>query len=58
MIYKNDLVIGVSGANLEALKEQQLNEFQDKRITWQGEDNVLVTTVLQRLYEFAAGKVQ
>lgn len=58
MIYKNDLVIGVSGADLEALKEQQLNEFQDKRITWQGEQNVLVTTVLQRLYEFAAGKVQ
>ena len=35
-----------------------LNEFQKKRITWQGTDNVLLTTVLQQIFEFAAGKVQ
>lgn len=57
-IIRKDKTIGVSGADLEALKEQQLIEFQEKRITWQGEADVLVTTVLQRLYEFAAGKVQ
>lgn len=58
MIKHNDITIGISGAELETLKQEQMNEFQDKRITWQGEENVLVTTVLQRLYEFAAGKVQ
>lgn len=57
-IKRNNVTIGVSGEQLNAVKEQLMNEFQDKRITWQGEDNVLVTTVLQRLYDFSAGKVQ
>jgi hypothetical protein len=57
-IKRNGITIGISGSDLDDFKEQQMNDFQEKRITWQGEDNVLVTTVLQRLYEFAAGKVQ
>ena len=58
MIKLNDITIGISGSDLDDFKEQQMNDFQEKRITWQGEENILVTTVLQRLYEFAAGKVQ
>ena len=57
-IKRKGITIGVSGEQMNAVKEQLMNEFQDKRITWQGEDNVLVTTVLQRLYDFSAGKVQ
>ena len=29
-----------------------MNDFQEKCITWQGEDNVLVTTVLQYLSNY------
>lgn len=58
MIKHNDITIGIGGAELDSLKQELFNELQDKRITWQGEDDVLVTTVLQRIYEFAAGKVQ
>lgn len=58
MIKHNDITIGIGGAELDSLKQELFNELQDKRISWQGEDDVLVTTVLQRIYEFAAGKVQ
>ena len=52
MIIRNEDIVGVSGEELEALKQQLQNEFQDKYITWQGEE-LLVTTVLQRIYESA-----
>lgn len=57
-IYRKGKKIAISCSDLDKFKQEQFNEFQDKRITWQGEENVLVTTVLQRLYDFAAGKVQ
>ena len=57
-IYRKRKKIAISCSDLDKFKQEQFNEFQDKRITWQGEENVLVTTVLQRLYDFAAGKVQ
>lgn len=35
-IKRKGITIGVSGEQLNAVKEQLMNEFQDKRITWQG----------------------
>lgn len=57
-IKRNNVTVGVSGDQMNAIKEQLINELQEKRITWQGTPDVLVTTVLQRLWEYAAGKVQ
>ena len=56
MIYKNGEQIAVSGEEVENVRQQLENEFQNKYITWQGE-NLLVTTVLQRIFEAANGKI-
>ena len=55
-IILNKHTIGVSGAQLEALKQELLNLLQTKRIIFNGENDVLVTTALNQLLEMASGK--
>ncbi len=55
-IFKNGNKIAIDGTEFEALKQLLENEFQDKYILWDGVET-LVTTVLNRLYEMANGKI-
>lgn len=56
-IKRNNITIGVSGTQMTALREDLVNEFQSKRIRFNGVDGVLVTTALQQLFEMAGGRV-
>ena len=56
-IKRNNATIGVSGTQMTALREDLVNEFQSKRIRFNGVDGVLVTTALQQLFEMAGGRV-
>lgn len=55
-IFQNDVMVGISAAQLEAFRQRMERDFQSKRITWNGESNVLVTTAMNQLLELASGK--
>lgn len=55
-IYQNGVMVGISGSQLEAFRQRMERDFQSKRITWNGESNVLVTTAMNQLLELASGK--
>jgi hypothetical protein len=52
----NEEVIAVSGAQLEAVKQELINLFQEKRITFDGVPDVLLTTALDTLLTTTKGK--
>lgn len=55
-VYLKDKVIAVSGAELEAVKQELINTFQEKRITFDGVPDVLLTTALDTLLTTTKGK--
>lgn len=52
----NEQVIAISGAQLEAVKQELINLFQEKRITFDGTPDVLLTTALDQVLGIAKGK--
>lgn len=52
----NEKVIAISGAQLEAFRQELIANFQAKRIVFNGANDVLVTTALNQLLELASGK--
>ena len=51
-------MIGMSGEQFEALHQALINEFQDKKIRFNDQDDVLVTTALSELLDIASGKAE
>lgn len=54
-MFLNEKIIAISGVQLELFRQQLINEFQTKRITFNGDDT-FVTTALNDLLAIASGK--